>query len=179
MAKIVYLGLGSNLGDRETALKAALGALEAAGVHIRRVSPVYETEPQDVREQGWFLNLVAEAETDLFPLQLLQRIGRIERELGRTRTVAKGPRSIDIDILLYGNFVIETPQLTVPHPRLAERRFVLAPLADLAPDLRHPVSRRTVRELLAGITGQTVRLRAGSEQKRENRVQDDDDRFSG
>jgi 2-amino-4-hydroxy-6-hydroxymethyldihydropteridine diphosphokinase len=157
VAKIVYLGLGSNVGDREVMLQAALTALEAAGVRIRRVSPVYETEPQDVREQGWFLNLAAEAETDLFPLQLLEAIGRIERRLGRKRTVAKGPRSIDIDILLYGNFVIDTPRLTVPHPRLAERRFVLAPLADLAPDLRHPVSRRTVREMLAGITGQTVR----------------------
>ncbi len=157
MAKIVYLGLGSNLGDRERMLEGALAALDAAGVRVRRVSPVYETEPQDLREQGWFLNLVAEAETDLFPLQLLQVIGRIERQLGRKRSVAKGPRSIDIDILLYGSFVIDTPQLAVPHPRLAERRFVLAPLADLAPDLRHPVSRRTVREMLAGITGQNVR----------------------
>lgn len=157
MAKTVYLGLGSNIGDRERMLEAALAALEAAGVRIRRVSPVYETEPQDLREQAWFLNLVAEAETDLFPLQLLQTIGKIERQLGRKRTVAKGPRSIDIDILLYGNFIIDTPQLTVPHPRLAERRFVLAPLADLAPDLRHPVSRRSVREMLSGITGQSVR----------------------
>ncbi len=157
MAKIVYLGLGSNVGDRERMLEAALEALEAARVRIRRVSPVYETEPQDLREQAWFLNLVAEAETDLFPLQLLQTIGKIERQLGRRRTLPKGPRSIDIDILLYGNFVIDTPRLTVPHPRLAERRFVLAPLADLAPDLRHPVSRRTVREMLAGTTGQTVR----------------------
>lgn len=157
MAKTVYLGLGSNLGDRERMLEAALGALAAHGLRIRRVSPVYETEPQDLKEQDWFLNLVAEAETDLFPLQLLRRIGKIERQLGRTRTVAKGPRTIDIDILLYDNAVMETPQLTVPHPRLAARRFVLAPLADLAPDLRHPVSRRTVRELLAETAGQTVR----------------------
>lgn len=154
---MVYLGIGSNLGDRERMLEAALGALAANGVRIRRVSPVYETEPQDLKEQGWFLNLVAEAETDLFPLQLVRRIGKIERQLGRTRTVAKGPRTIDIDILLYGNAVIDTPQLTVPHPRLAARRFVLAPLADLAPDLRHPISRRTVRELLAETAGQAVR----------------------
>lgn len=157
MAHKVYLGLGSNLGDREHMLQAALDALDAAGVRIRRVSPVYETEPQDLKEQAWFLNLVAEAETDLFPMQLLNRTARIERQLGRKRAVPKGPRTIDIDILLYGNFVIDTPRLTIPHPRLAARRFVLAPLADLAPDLRHPVSRRRVRELLDATAGQTVR----------------------
>jgi 2-amino-4-hydroxy-6-hydroxymethyldihydropteridine diphosphokinase len=99
-----------------------------------------------------------EAETTLSPARLLSRIGKIERALGRVRTVAKGPRTIDIDILLYGNAVVRTAALEIPHPRMAERRFVLAPLADLAPDLRHPVTRRTVREMLDAAPAQTVRL---------------------
>ena len=93
-----------------------------------------------IRDQAWFLNQVVEAETALFPMQLLTRIGRIERELGRVRTVRKRPRTIDIDILLYGAAVVQTARLEIPHPRMAERRFVLAPLAELAPDLRHPVT---------------------------------------
>jgi 2-amino-4-hydroxy-6-hydroxymethyldihydropteridine diphosphokinase len=107
-----------------------------------------------------FLNLVVEAETALMPLQLLSRTLRIERELGRKRAVPKGPRTIDIDIVLYGSSVINAPELVVPHPRLAERRFVLEPLAELAPDLRHPVTRRTVREMLAGVAAQKVRKTA-------------------
>jgi 2-amino-4-hydroxy-6-hydroxymethyldihydropteridine diphosphokinase len=98
--------------------------------------------------QAWFLNLVVEAETDLFPMQLLARTAGIERALGRVRTTPKGPRTIDIDILLYGNAVVQSAKLQIPHPRMAERRFVLAPLADLAPDLRHPVLHKSVRELL-------------------------------
>lgn len=155
--KTVYLGLGSNLGDRRSMLQAALDALESAAVHIRRISPVYESEPQDLRDQGWFLNLVAEAETTLFPMQLLRRIGRIEHRLGRRRTIAKGPRTIDIDILFIGAAVIETAALTVPHPRAAQRRFVLLPMADLAPDFRHPMLRKTIRELLPSTAGQEIR----------------------
>jgi 2-amino-4-hydroxy-6-hydroxymethyldihydropteridine diphosphokinase len=109
-------------------------------------------------EQRWFLNLVIEAETSLFPQQLLLRTGRIERELGRTRTIAKGPRTIDIDILLHGKAVVHTAKLEIPHPRMAERRFVLAPLAELAPDLRHPVTHQTVREMLDAAPAATVRL---------------------
>ena len=124
---------------------------------LKRVSSIYETEPQDMRGQPWFLNLVVEIQTPLFPMQLLGRILRIEREMGRRRVVPKGPRIIDIDIILFGNFVIDTPQLKVPHPRLAARRFVLEPLAELVPDLRHPVSRRTVREMLAEVGGQVVK----------------------
>ncbi len=101
---------------------------------------------------------MAEAETTLFPMQLLSRIGKIERDMGRVRTVAKGPRTIDIDILLYGRVVIRTPRLEVPHPRMAERRFVLAPLADLAPELRHPVTHRSVREMLDGAPPEKLRL---------------------
>jgi 2-amino-4-hydroxy-6-hydroxymethyldihydropteridine diphosphokinase len=155
--KTTYLGLGSNVGDREANLRAAIERLEAPDLRVLRVSPVYETEPVDYTEQRWFLNLVVEAETSLFPMQLLARVARIERALGRLRTVPKGPRSIDIDILLYGKAVIRSEALEVPHPRMDERRFVLAPLADLAPDLRHPIAHRTVSEMLAAAPPQTVR----------------------
>src|SRR5579862_241048 len=155
--KTVYLGLGSNVGDRERMLQAALDLLHRQGAAIARVSSVYETEPMDVRDQRWFLNLVAEARTELFPRQLLTRIGRIEQELGRRRTIAKGQRTIDIDILLIGKAVVRTASLTIPHARLAERRFVLAPLVELAPDLRDPVSRKTMRELLGAVKGQAAR----------------------
>jgi 2-amino-4-hydroxy-6-hydroxymethyldihydropteridine diphosphokinase len=159
--KTIYLSLGSNIGDREANLRAAIDQLGAAGIRVSRVSPIYETEPVDVTGQRWFLNLAVEAQSDLFPLQLLARTQRIERALGRVRTIPKGPRTIDIDILLYGNAVVRSSRLEIPHPRMAERRFVLVPLADLAPDLRHPVNRRTVREMLEAAAGQTVRPYAG------------------
>jgi 2-amino-4-hydroxy-6-hydroxymethyldihydropteridine diphosphokinase len=155
--KTVYLGLGSNMGDRETMLQAAVRELESPRLHIRRTSPIYETEPMDVPGQPWFLNQVVEAETDLFPLQLLHRTAKIEVQLGRRRLTPKGPRAIDIDILLFGNAVVTTPKLEIPHPRFRLRRFVLAPLADLAPDLRDPVTRKTIRELLGELRGQAVR----------------------
>ena len=155
--KTVYLGLGSNLGDREAMLQAALRALESPRLHIRRVSPIYETEPVDVCGQRWFLNQVAEAETDLFPLQLLHRTTKVEAQLGRRRLAPQGPRTIDIDILLFGNSIVTTTALEIPHPRFRGRRFVLAPLADLAPELRDPVTRKTVRELLGELQGQAVR----------------------
>ena len=154
--KTIYLSLGSNIGDRETQLREAIRRLNAAEVCVVRRSAVYETEPQDVTDQDWFLNAVVEAETELFPMQLLSRTQNIESEMGRRRVRPGGPRSIDIDILLYGKSVIRTPQLEVPHPRLAQRRFVLEPLADLSPELRHPVSGQTVREMLGKIQGQHV-----------------------
>jgi 2-amino-4-hydroxy-6-hydroxymethyldihydropteridine diphosphokinase len=154
--KTVYLSIGSNLGDRAAHLAAAVGKLAAAGIRIARVSPIYETEPRDVLDQPWFLNQVVEAETDLFPRQLLSRTQEIERAMGRKRTVSKGPRVIDVDILLFASAVVRAADLEIPHPRLGERRFVLEPLAELAPDLRHPVSRRTVREMLADVTDQRV-----------------------
>jgi len=142
--KSAYLSLGSNIGDREANLRAAVERLAPV-----RQSPVYETEPVDYLAQRWFLNMVVEIETDLFPRQLLTRTQKIERELGRIRGIPKGPRTIDIDILFYAAAVIDTPELQIPHPRIAARRFVLAPLADLAPELRHPVTRLTVKEMLA------------------------------
>jgi len=157
--KTVYLSLGSNIGDREGNLRDAIKRLAAPDLGVLRVSPVYETEPMGVTDQPWFLNLVVEAETTLFPVQLLSRIAKIERAMGRVRTRAKGPRTLDIDILLYGNAVVRTRDLQIPHPRMAERRFVLAPLADLAPTLRHPVLGKSIKELLDGLSGQAVRPR--------------------
>ena len=155
--KTIYLALGSNIGDRETNLRAAIQSISGAGIPVLQESPVYETEPVGLTDQRWFLNMVVEAETALFPMQLLTRTGKIERALGRVRTVDNGPRTIDIDILLYGNAVIRTSRLEIPHPRMHERRFVLAPLADLAPGLRHPLLRQTVRQLLDAAPTQNIR----------------------
>lgn len=151
--KTVYLSLGSNVGDREANLRAAIDRLGPV-----RESPIYETEPVDYLNQGWFLNLVVELQTELFPRQLLTRTQKIERELGRVRGIPKGPRTLDIDILLYGSSVIRMPTLEIPHPRMNDRRFVLQPLADLAPDLRHPVTKQTIREMLAAAPAARVRL---------------------
>jgi len=133
-----------------------LKLLQDAEVSILRVSRVYETEPQDFRNQPQFLNLAAEAETRLFPLQLLHAIERVERRMGRKRLIAKGPRIIDIDILLYGGSIVGIGDLQIPHPRMALRRFVLEPLAELAPDLRHPVTQASVAEMLSAVRDQEV-----------------------
>jgi 2-amino-4-hydroxy-6-hydroxymethyldihydropteridine diphosphokinase len=155
--KLVYIALGSNLGDRAENLRQARERIEAPDLRVLRASSIYETAPRDVENQPWFLNQVIECETDLFPRQLLERLQRIERAMGRKRRMAKGPREIDLDILLFGNAVVKAPELEIPHPRLAERRFVLEPLAELAPEIRHPGTRRTVREMLAGVAGQVVK----------------------
>src|SRR5262245_47176774 len=128
---VTYLGLGSNVGDRESQIRHAVTALRRAGVHIRRTASLYLTEPRDFLDQPWFVNTVAEADTALEPQELLQTCLTVEREAGRVRSMLKGPRPIDIDILLYESKVIDTPQLIVPHPRYSERRFVLIPLAEL------------------------------------------------
>jgi 2-amino-4-hydroxy-6-hydroxymethyldihydropteridine diphosphokinase len=159
--KRIYLGLGSNLGEREKMLAEAIRALDSPPLRILRLSPVYETEPVGPAGQSWFLNQVAEAETDFFPLQLLHRTSKVEAQLKRQRLAPNGPRTIDIDILLFGNFVVEAESLVIPHPRFRERRFVLAPLADLAPHLRDPVTGKSIRQLLGELKGQVVR-RAGS-----------------
>ena len=155
--KRIYLSLGSNIGDREGHLRKAVERLAAQDVRVLHTSRIYETEPVDYKDQAWFLNQVVEAETALFPLQLLTRTTRVEREMGRVRRVRKGPRSIDIDILFYAAAIMETARLEIPHPRVAERRFVLAPLAELAPDLRHPVTHRTVRQMLESAPPAVVR----------------------
>jgi 2-amino-4-hydroxy-6-hydroxymethyldihydropteridine diphosphokinase len=156
--KLVYLGLGSNMGDREAFLRSALDKLDSPELQLRKTSSLYETEPIGFREQGWFLNMAAEFETDLFPKQLLHRIQRVELQLGRKRLLVNGPRTIDIDVLLYGNSVIRTNELEVPHPRFRERRFVLEPLAELNCGLRDPVTGRTVAELLAQVSGQKLHV---------------------
>jgi len=155
--KQAFLSLGSNLGDREAHLLKALDRLEAAGIHILSRSSIYETEPQDLPNQPWFLNMVVEVETELFPRLLLARAQAIELGMGRKREVSKGPRPIDIDILLFGNYVIRTRELQVPHPRMCQRRFVLEPLTELAPELRHPVTGKTVREMLSETQAQIVK----------------------
>ena len=149
--KIAYLALGSNIGDREKMLASALEKLQGSGLTVKRASSVYETEPMYVREQRPFLNMVIEVETELFPMMLLSRIQKVELALGRKRgSIENGPRTIDIDILFYGGSTVRSAKLEIPHPRLHERRFVLEPMAELAPEFRHPGLRKTMRELLAG-----------------------------
>jgi len=147
MEKRVYLSLGSNLGEREANLRAAIGALPAAGVEVERISSLYETEPVDYLEQPWFLNCVVEGETKLEALELLHALREIETRMGSKKELSKGPRLLDIDILLYGDETIATADLQVPHPRMLERKFVLAPLAEIEPELRHPAWNGTAEEL--------------------------------
>ena len=159
--KQVYLSLGSNRGDRVANLRRAMEELNKAGVRVQRVSSFYKTEPVDFSPQAWFLNCAVEASTEFMPMQLLQAVKSVERALGRRPGVSKGPRPIDIDILLYENVVVRTAALTIPHERMHERRFVLVPLRELAPAARHPVSKRTVAELLQDSTdlSQVVRYK--------------------
>jgi 2-amino-4-hydroxy-6-hydroxymethyldihydropteridine diphosphokinase len=155
--KTVYIALGSNLGDRVENLLLARERIVSPHVRLTSASSIYETAPREVLDQPWFLNQVVAAETTLFPRQLLARLLRIEQEMGRRRTIDKGPRIIDLDILLFGDVVIHAAGLEIPHPRMAERRFVLEPLAELVPQLRPPRSRDTVREMLADVMDQPVR----------------------
>jgi len=160
--KKVYLSLGSNLGDRAKNLHDAIAALGNAGVQVVRISSLYETEPVDYLHQPWFLNCAVEAETELASLDLLRAVRGIEAQMGSKKLIAKGPRLIDIDILLYGNEVIDTPELRVPHPRMHLRRFVLQPLAEIAPDVQHAVFHLSISELLARTLDKSaVRVAAG------------------
>jgi 2-amino-4-hydroxy-6-hydroxymethyldihydropteridine diphosphokinase len=144
----VYLSLGSNMGDRERNIADAIRALGENGVRVLRRSALYETEPVEMREQGWFLNCVVEAETDLPADELMRGLLGIERSLGRERLVPNGPRTLDIDILFYGERVVETPTLKIPHPRMNQRRFVLVPFVEIAPAARHPILKKSVSDLL-------------------------------
>ncbi len=159
--KTVYLALGSNMGEREDRLSQALAALEREELVITARSSIYETEPQDMLNQPWFLNMVVEAHTRALPLRLMNTLLRIEHEIGRVRQAAmqRGPRPIDLDILLFGNAVIDMPQLTVPHPRMLQRRFVLEPLLEIAPKLRHPVTREALQSYLPATLNQQVRVK--------------------
>jgi 2-amino-4-hydroxy-6-hydroxymethyldihydropteridine diphosphokinase len=145
----IYLSLGSNLDDRAANLRAAIAALPSANFQVRRVSSFYETEPVDYLDQPWFLNCVVEGESDSEPIDLLRALRAIESQLGSKKAFAKGPRVLDIDILLFGDQSIDTPELQIPHPRMLERNFVLTPLAEIAPQLRHPSWPATASELLA------------------------------
>ncbi len=148
----VYLGLGSNLGDRQHNLIKAIELL-AQQMRVEQMSSLYETEPVGYSEQARFLNAVCQVTTSLTPEELLSLVKEIEAALGRVPSFPNAPRPIDIDILFYANQVIHSPQLTIPHPRLEERAFVLVPLVEIAPELIHPVSRRTVRELVRRVEG--------------------------
>jgi 2-amino-4-hydroxy-6-hydroxymethyldihydropteridine diphosphokinase len=147
--ELIYLSLGSNLGDRAENIERAIADLPDAGIQIVRRSSLYETEPVDFLAQPWFLNCALECETSLSPVQLLHALQGIERRLGSKKLFARGPRIIDLDILFYGSSTIRTPEMEIPHPRMAERRFVLVPLVELAPTLRHPVLGTTIAEMLA------------------------------
>ena len=149
--KTVYLSLGSNVGEREVNLHAAIAALPAAGVRVLQVSSFYETEPVDYLEQAWFLNCVVEGETEATAEKLLRSLREIEARMGSKKLVAKGPRLIDMDILLYGQEKIDTPELQVPHPRMHLRRFVLVPLAEVAPQVVHPTLKLTAAQMLERI----------------------------
>lgn len=146
----VFLGLGTNLGDRSANLRAAIAALAELG-DVAAQSRVYETAPMLVLDQPAFLNMAARLETGLDPVDLLAGLKEIEQRLGRVESVRYGPRLIDLDILFYDALVMDEPHLTIPHPRLPERRFALAPLADIAASLRHPLEGKSVAELLAAL----------------------------
>jgi len=157
-----YLSLGSNVGDRAKNLRDAIAALRNVGIDVTRISSMYETEPVDYLDQPWFVNMAVEAQTELAPSALLEILRGIETQMGSKKLITKGPRLIDMDILLYGNEVIDTPELQVPHPRMHLRRFVLEPLAEIAPNVRHSISRLSVSEMLTRTPDKSaVRVVAG------------------
>jgi 2-amino-4-hydroxy-6-hydroxymethyldihydropteridine diphosphokinase len=157
MRKIAYLSLGSNVGDREVQLRDAVARLGSVG-HVVAASAFYETEPVEFTEQPWFLNCVVALETNRTPQELMAAILGIEEAMGRQRVQKKGPRLIDIDILLFDQVVVESKEITIPHPAMHQRRFVLEPLAEIAPELLHPMFKKTVRQLRNALpSGQTVR----------------------
>jgi len=157
MSSTFYLSLGSNIGDRGGHLGEAILRLAALG-RVVSVSSLYETEPVEFADQEWFLNCVVALETEMKPEELMRALLQIEREMGRRRTQSKGPRNIDLDILLAGDLVVDSPELSIPHPAMHQRRFVLEPLVEIAPEVRHPVMKKSARELLDDLpAGQTVR----------------------
>jgi 2-amino-4-hydroxy-6-hydroxymethyldihydropteridine diphosphokinase len=157
MGNLVYLSLGANVGDCASHIRDAITRLESVG-RVVAVSSFYETEPVEFTDQPWFLNCAVALETTNMPKALMAALLSIEREMGRQRTQEKGPRTIDIDILLYGDMIVDSQELTIPHPAMHQRRFVLEPLAEIAPEAQHPVLKKTIRELLDALpAGQVVR----------------------
>ena len=157
MPNLAYLSLGSNVGNREKYLQDAIAHLSQVG-QVVATSSLYETEPVDFTDQAWFLNCAVAIDTARAPAALMTGVLQIERKMGRVRTAPKGPRTIDIDILLYDALIIDTPELTIPHPAMQKRRFVLEPLAEIAPRALHPILNQTVKELLDSLPeGQSVR----------------------
>jgi 2-amino-4-hydroxy-6-hydroxymethyldihydropteridine diphosphokinase len=157
MSHIAYLSLGSNIGNREQQLHEAIARLESRG-RVISVSSFYETEPVEFPDQAWFLNCAIALQTNGTPQQLMAAILDIEQEMGRKRLQKKGPRNIDIDILLFDDTVLNTPQLEIPHPAMANRRFVLAPLAEIAGEVIHPLLHKSIEELLEELpAGQEVK----------------------
>ncbi len=157
MNQLVYLSLGSNLGDRQSNLRKAVAILATLG-RVASVSCFYETEPVEFKDQAWFLNCAVALQTTKTPEQLLKAILQLEQQMGRQRLQRKGPRTIDIDILLFADTIIDTSELMIPHPAMHQRRFVLEPLAEIAPEEQHPALKKTIRELLDDLpTGQIVR----------------------
>lgn len=149
MGKVAYIGLGSNIGDRAANLKRALNLLKARqGLKVKKASSLYEAEPVGLKGQPWFLNAVVEVETSLSPEGLFKVCQEIEAEMGRRRESRGGPRVIDLDILLYGDSIIDEEDLKIPHPRMHTRRFVLVPLAEIAPEAIHPAFKKTASSLL-------------------------------
>ncbi len=155
MSHTALIALGSNIGERETNLREAIRRIGELG-EVTRVSSFYETEPVEVTDQPWFLNAALELRTELEPLVLLRSLLRVEQAMGRYREVPKGPRNIDLDLLLFDDEVINTPELTLPHPEMHKRRFVLAPLAEIAPGRLHPILHKPALTLLGMLTDPAI-----------------------
>ena len=167
MQKLVYLSLGSNLGNPKMELHRAIENLRSLG-SVSKVSSFYETEPVERTAQPWFVNCAVELKTEKMPRQLIKAVLKLEEGMGRKRTQDKGPRNIDIDILLFGNSIVDTKELTIPHPAMHQRRFVLEPLAEIAPQQQHPLLKKTIRELRDALpAGQAVQKITTKESKEE------------